>query len=268
MRTLVVFSVLALVGLVALGLSLLLRRRIGDRRLHPEGWSAVLGFVAATYGIFLGFSIVLLFGQVSNARQATGDEATSIGTAFEEIRLFPNGAPAVQHALLCYARAVSEVEWDALADGRSAAEADVAYRDVILALGDVEDPVDRTFQPAAATNIFVQVGSISTARETRIVAAQTRVHVLFWTLVIGGGAVVLALLFILTMAARPLEQAAAMAVASVFSATLIILVWVLAQPFSAVPGALTPRQIDDTIALMSAEAPEAAARPCRFDPAG
>jgi hypothetical protein len=261
-----ILAVLFLTGAVAFGLSLVVRQRVtGLTRLDPGPWSSTLSYVAAAYGVIIGFSIVFLFGQFAEARQAIGNEATSIGTAFEEVRLFPDGEQDVQHALICYARAVAEREWPALGHGNSAPEVDAAYRDVILALGDVTEPASETFQPAAATNIFVQVGSISTARETRLVTAEVGVHSLLWGLLLGGALFVLALIFVVSLAAHPTAQAVLVGLGAVFTAVMILIVSVLSTPFREGVGGLQPRLIEETTVQMEREAPAAAARPCAFD---
>jgi hypothetical protein len=251
-------------GFAAFGLSLLVRRfvpRVDD--LDPAPWSASLSYVAAAYGVIIGFSIVFLFGEYSSARQAIGDEATSIGTAFDEILLFPDDAPEVQHALICYSRAVAEVEWPALADGESAPEVDQAYKEVILSLGDVGEPADGTFQPAAATNTFVQVGNISTARETRLVAAE--VHSALWGLIVGGGALVVGILFVASGRASPRAQATLIGLSTAFTTVMIVIVFVLSSPYAEGAGRLTPELIEETTTYMQAQAPDVAARPCAFD---
>lgn len=251
-------------GGVAFGLSLVVRRFLPTlHKLDPAPWSASLSYVAAAYGVLIGFSIVYLFGEFSNSRQAIGDEATSIGTAFHEILLFPEDAPEVQHALICYARAVVEREWPALADGRPAPEVDRAYKDVVLALGRVDEPADGTFQPAAATNTFVQVGNISTARETRLVTAE--VHSALWILILGGGALVVGILFVASGRAHPLAQATLIALATGFTTVMIVIVFVLSTPYARGAGRLTPELIEETTSYMQAEAPEVAAMPCAFD---
>jgi hypothetical protein len=266
--SLVIGGVLVLVGFGAFSLVLLVRqRRPGVARVDPGPASAILGYVAAAFGILLGFVIVFLIGETAKARQAIGDEATSIGTAFDEAQLFPAGQPDIQHALICYSKAVSAEEWPALARGRSAPEADDAYRTLIATYGEVDEPTDGAFQPAAATNSFVQIGSISTARETRLVAAQTDVGPLLWALLLGAAAFVLVLLFVASASARPIAQAVLLALASVFTAVLLLLVLILSNPFREGSGPLTPRLIDDTTERMVAEAPEAASRPCAFDEA-
>lgn len=162
---------------------------------------------------------------------------------------------------------MSDKEWDALAQRRSAPETDEAYRTLIATYGQVDEPTDRTFQPAAATNSFVQIAGISTARETRIVAAESPVRSLVWALLFGAASFVLVLLFIATLSARPVGQAIFLGLAGVFTAVLLLVVVVLSNPFGE-GGPLTPRLIDENQARMETIAPEVAARPCAFDLGG
>lgn len=247
----------------AYAVSLLVRRIMSDRTsVTTEPWGSTLSYVATAYGVVVGFSIIFLFGEFSEARDAVGEEATSIGTAFEEARLFPEGAPEIQHALLCYARAVPEYEWPELRKGGSAPEVDVAYRNIILALGEADEPAESTFQPAAATNIFVQVGSISTAREARLVAATTVLPGLMWALLWCGGLFVLAIIFVVTLRARPAVQAALVSLSTAFTLVMIFIVIALATPFAQGSGRVSPELIEDTAATMAAEIPDLADQPC------
>lgn len=167
--------------------------------------------------------------------------------------------------MICYSRAVTEREWPALADGRSSPAADQAYRDLIATYGTAKEPTDSTFQPATATNSLVQVGSISTARETRIVAAEIRVGALMWTLLLGGGLLVAALLFLLTAKAGPLAQATFMGLAASFTAIMLLLVLALGHPFRDASSALGPRLIEENTARMEAIAPDVAELPCDWE---
>lgn len=262
--TLVTALVLLLVGAGVFLVSLLARHLIvADRvSVDTEPWSSTLSYVATAYGVVVGFSIIFLFGEFSDARNAVGDEATSIGTAFEEARLFPDDAPRIQHALLCYALAVPEFEWPALRDGESAPEVDDAYREIILALGEADQPADSTFQPAAATNIFVQVGNISTARETRLVAASIQLPDLMWALLWCGALFVLIMIFVVTLRARPAVQAALVSLSAMFTLVMIFIVIALSIPFAEGSGQVSPRLIEETAATMAAEIPDLADQPC------
>lgn len=266
-RTIAIALVLVSVGLAVFGIALLVRRlRPSVTQIDPGPASAMLSYVAAAFGILLGFTTVFLFGQASTARQAIGDEATAIGTAFDEAQLFPEDEARLQHALICYSRAVTD-EWHALAEGRSSPAADDAYRELIGAYGEVREPVDATFQPAAATNSFVQIGAISTARETRINTASFGLGPITWVFLIGGAVFVTILLFVASTPARPISQAILLGLATMFTTLLLTLVFVLNNPFSEGTRLLTPRLIEQTTDRMVEVAPEVAAQPCPFSEA-
>ncbi|NNU26962.1 DUF4239 domain-containing protein [Isoptericola sediminis] len=255
--------IIVLVGLVAGTITIVVRRtapRLGS--VDPAPWSATLSYVATAYGIVIGFSILYLFGAYAGARSAVGDEATSIGTAFEEVQLFDEAAPDVQHALICYARAASAYDWPAMQEGTSAPEVDDAYADLVASLGQAQEPPQGTFGPATATNVLVQIGSISTARETRLVAATTVLPVLLWALVLGGGLLVVALIFAVTLPAARRTQSVLVGLAASFTTVLVLLVAALNSPFSAGSGRVSPALIDQTTVSMEQSAPEIAGRPC------
>lgn len=259
-------AILVVVGALAFGASVLVRRLFPAVASADGGPpSATLSYVAASYGVLVGFVIVFLLGQVASARQAIADEATSVGTAFDEAQLFPEAEPQIQHALICYSRAVTEREWPAMAARSSAPEADAAYRDLIAAYGDADEPTGGTFQPAAATNSFVQVGNISSARATRLMAAQTRLGPLLWGLLLGGAILLLTLLFLLTARAASRAQAAYVALAAMFAAVMLLLVLVLSHPFRDAGRQLSPRPLLENAARMVDLAQPAADRPCPFE---
>jgi hypothetical protein len=250
-------------GILAAAITLVLRRT--DLRLEsvdPQPWSSTLQYVATAYGVVIGFSILFLFGGFGDARKAVGDEATSIGTAFDEVMVFERDAPAVQQALICYGRAASEYDWPAMRERTSAPEVDTAYSDLVLSLDAGVEPIEGTFDAAVATNIVLQVGSISTAREARIVAAETRLPVLLWMLLLGGGALVVLLIFVVTLPAPPRVQALLVGLATSFTAVLVLLVVALNNPFAPGAGRVSPELIDETVSSMEQAAPDLADQPC------
>ncbi len=258
-------SALLILGVgVAAAAGTLLVRHVAPRleEVDPQPWSSTLQYVATAYGVVIGFSILFLFGGFADARRAVGDEATSIGTAFDEVMVFPDDAPRIQRALLCYARAVSEEDWPAMREGGSSPEVDVAYTDLVLSLGGGVEPLAGTFDPAVATNVVVQVGSISTAREARLVAAETRVPPLLWALVLGGGALVVVLIFVVTLPAPPRTQAALVGLSTAFTVVMVLLVVALDRPYAEGSGRISARLVDETIASMEQAAPDLADLSC------
>lgn len=252
------------VGVVFIALSMGVRRvfpSVADR--DPTPWSSTLSYIATAYGVVVGFSILFLFGQFAAARQAVGDEATSIGTAFEEAELFPNATDGIQQALICYSRSVPEFDWPSMRDdGVGASEVDQTYAGLVASLGQGDVATTGALNSAAATNMVAQVGNISTARETRLVAAASTVPTMLWFLLLVGGGLVVALIFMVTTGARPLTQSLLVGACAIFTAVLLLLVVALSRPYGEGGGAVTPALIEQTTVSMASSAPAIAAEPC------
>lgn len=254
---------LVLIFVVVFGASLLARKLINDRHSHNESWAATLSYIATAYGVVVGFSILFLFGQFADARQAVGNEATSIGTAYEQAALFPAGKSEIRRALICYARAVPTYDWPALSEHRGGSpKVDAAYRDLVVSVGEGDRPPTGALHAASATNLAAQIGSISTARETRLVAAESRMPVMLWVLLIGGGTFVIVSIFVITIPALPRTQAVLVSMSAVFTGVLLLIVIALSNPFAAGGGRLTPQLIEQTEASMTGNAAPAVAAPC------
>lgn len=250
-------------GVVAALISLAIRRFAPQvEGLHTGSWSSTLSYVATAYGVIVGFSILLLFGAFADARFAVGDEATSIGTAFEEMKVFGDDGVPVQRALICYGRTAVEEDWPAMEQRSSSPEVDRAYAGIIEAVGGVDAPTSRTFQPAVTTNVMVQVGSISTAREARLVTASSGLGGVMWGLLWGGGLLVVVLIFAVTVPASPRSQAVLVGLAATFTAVMLLLVVALNNPFASGAGRLSPALIEQTVTSMENELPAGASQPC------
>lgn len=254
--------VILVAGLVAAAVSLVIRQRASRLQSVETGpWSSTLSYVATAYGVVVGFSILFLFGTFTDARQAVGEEATSIGTAFTEMQVFGDEGVPVQQALICYAQAVVDYDWPAMREGTSAPEVDGAYNDIVVALGAVDEPLSGTLQPAIATNVVVQVGNISTARESRLVTAATQLPVVLWTLLLGGGLLVTLLIFVLTLPSSPPAQALLVGLATTFTTVLVLMVFALNNPFAPGPGRVSPALIEQTIQSMTTTLPQSETQP-------
>ena len=247
--------VLLAAGGVVFGISLLIRRWVDAHpKPDPAPWLATLSYVATAYAVVVGFSIVFLFGEFSAARSAVGDEATSLGTAFHEASLFPDSADEIQGALICYGRAVPEFGWPALREGRAAPEVDRAYSDLVTSLGVDDAPAVGALHAATATNLVLHVGNIAKSRETRLVSAQTKVPTMLWVLLVGGGLLVLGLVFMVTLSGSPFAQALLIALSAMFTALMLLIVLALDSPFADGAGRISPRLIEETTQSMEGAA--------------
>ncbi|WP_338748133.1 hypothetical protein [Janibacter alittae] len=258
--------ILLVAFVVTFGLSLLVRRRLGDKEVHVNSWASTLSYIATAYGVVVGFSVLFLFGQFADARQAVGAEATSIGTAYNQAELFPEAQPGIQRALICYARSVPAHDWPSLVDDSvGSPKVDATYLALVLSLGEEDEPAAGALHAASATNLASQIGNISTAREIRLVAAETTVPPMLWVLLIGGGASVVMLIFAVTLPARRHAQAFLVSMSSVFTVVLLLIVVTLADPFAPGGGRVTPQLIEETADAMTASASPAISAPCDTD---
>lgn len=254
---------LVLTFLVVFGATLLGRRLLGQKETHAGSWAATLGYVTTAYGVIVGFSILFLFGQYANAKAAVGDEATSIGTAFDQATLFPESQSEIQRALVCYARAVSTEDWPAMAKHEGGSpKVDAAYFDLVVSVGVGDEPAAGALHAATATNLVAQIGSISTSREARLVTAETRMPPMLWILLLGGGALVVVLLFVVTLPARKATQATLVSLSAVFTMVMLLVVFALNGPFAPGNGRVSPRLIDETTVSMTNNAPAELTAPC------
>ena len=134
---------------------------------------------------------------------------------------------------------------------------DAAFHDVVVSVGAGDtDPVG-ALHSATATNLVSQIGSISTARETRLVAAETEVPVMLWVLLFGGGLLVVTMIFVVTLRAKPGTQAALVASATAFTLVLMLLVLALNRPYADAPGRVSPEVIEQTADTMASSLPDA-----------
>lgn len=260
-------ALLVVTFVVAFGHCLWMRRLVGEREVHNNSWASTLSYIATAYGVVVGFSILFLFGEFSDARQAVGAEATSIGTAYNQTELFPDTQPGVHRALICYARSVPAHDWPAMAEHTGgSSQVDAVYLALVVSLGEADQPAAGALHAASATNLAAQIGNISTARETRLVAAETTMPPMLWVLLIGGGAFVVMLIFAVTLPARRGTQALLVSMSSVFTMVLLLIVASLANPFAEGSGGVTPRLIEETAASMSESATPSVSAPCSTDP--
>jgi len=119
----VLYTVLTVVGSVgfAVGLFLLLRRFAPEGSFFSDGDRAagVFGVLATGFSVLLGFVIFLAFTSYDTARSGARTEAVDVVQMFETAQLMPRPASAqLSGELICYGRAVINVEWPLLETGQ------------------------------------------------------------------------------------------------------------------------------------------------------
>ena len=92
--------------------------------------------VGAVYGVYLAFTIVVVWQQFDQAEQNTTSEAVHLSETWRDVQILPEATRLdVQSRLLAYSEAVVEREWPSMATGKGAdPETARRYEDVWQAL--------------------------------------------------------------------------------------------------------------------------------------
>lgn len=243
--------ILAAVLLGALAISLLV---LAVMRRSERGWWAdpgraagVLGAARGPFAVILAFIILVAFQGFNNARSGAEQEASATRTLYKTAGLFEGSTrDDLQANVICYARAVINLDWPAMRGGGSSNRVD----DLAAS---IEDDVRSirirdTIEQAAAANLFNIANQREQGRDERLSEANGRVPEPVWIVIVVGAIAVLA--YVLLFADRR-ERFVSQAV-MVGSVTLIVigglaLVWFLSHPFQGGPGSIQPAAMRHTL---------------------
>ena len=106
---------------VSVALFLVVRRYAPRGGFFSDGDRAagVFGVLATGFSVLLGFVIFLAFTSYDTARSGARSEATDVLQQYEIAQLMPRAASsALSGELVCYGRAVVDIEWPALRAGQ------------------------------------------------------------------------------------------------------------------------------------------------------
>lgn len=167
----------------------LVRRLVSHDRLTPH--NEVSGFVYAAigviYAVILGFVVISVWEQYSDAESHARQEADAVGNLYRLADGLPQPSrQAIQRAVIDYASAVVDEEWPAMADGTPLNQWELAHLDALWsALYTVEATTPREQQLYAAT--IDQMDALSGHRLERLEDADSGLLGIMWAVMIVGG---------------------------------------------------------------------------------
>jgi hypothetical protein len=180
-----------LVLLVALVLALVLPRAAErwlpapSREANLRSSLAVSSSITAPFMVFLGFMIVMLWGQMNAATEAVLNEADALRNVDALVdQMGTDTAGRIRADIVAYADA-AVAEWDALAEGRADPKAEAASRAIreeVLSL------VDRGQEGVLVDHAVSQVLDAQAFRSERVAAAQSDLPPVFWIVLLVGTA--------------------------------------------------------------------------------
>ena len=120
MNLLVVLGIVLGAVAVGVGLMYVVRRVAGPDHFLQEmtHGAAIFGVVGTAFAVLLAFVMFVAFQSYTNAKDSAVAEAAALDAMFGSSRYFPSGErDELEAALVCYARSVVNVEWDAMREG-------------------------------------------------------------------------------------------------------------------------------------------------------
>ena len=259
--------IIVLVGAVAVGAMLLVRRRAPEGSYFEDGDRAagVFGILATGFAVLLGFVVFLAFESFDTSRSGAEEEAQLIQQQFETAQLMP---PAVRDVfsgqLVCYARTVVHQEWPSMESGTLTD----GYNPWTVAMFRTLKTVEpRTASEQAAYAKWLdQRTDRESARADRTHGAEGVIPTPLWiVLFLSAGIIGVFMLFFADSAERAIVQATMMGSVAVVITSTLLLLWFLNNPYHSGVGGLRPFAMERTAARLERDTGIAAGRfriPC------
>jgi hypothetical protein len=236
-----VLIVIAVSGL-AIAAMLFVRKRAPDGSYFNDGdrASGVFGVLATGFSVLLGFIVFLAFTSYDESRAGAETEARTVGQQVETAQLFHKPvANELTGELLCYARSVVATEWDQMEDGSIGEHVNPWTIELFRTIDAVEP---QTAQDQAAYGKWLdQTTDRESARQDRIHGAVGVIPTPLWIVLFFISIVIFCyMLFFADSGERKLVQAMLMGSVVSVMAALLLLLFILNNPFRPGLGALRP----------------------------
>jgi hypothetical protein len=240
---------------VAVALLLLIRRRAPDGGFFNDGDRAAgfFGVLATGFAITVGFVVFLAFESFDQSRAGAETEAVIVAQQLETAQLLlPRVRPALDGALVCYARYVVGREWPQMEAGH-AEEAPNPWGVALFRAIRVANPRSASEQ-AAFSKWLDQTSDREQARQDRIHGAEGVIPTPLWiVLFFGAAAIFVFMLFFADSGERAVVQGLMIgSVVGVLCLTLAVIGF-LNEPFQTGTGGLRPTAMERTLRLLDTQ---------------
>ena len=250
-----IVTILVAANVIATVVMLTLRRRMSPSG-HFRDSQLAAGALAVTgtiFAVLVGFVFLLAFQSFQTARSSSQDEAVAAIGLFHVAEQLPDAErDRLQADVICYSRSVVHIEWPEMADQRSSPL--------------VEDWASQTAQDferaqlggsvagGAEQSWFTATDNLQRGRRGRLAEASNFVPAAIWLLLIAGGVVVVAYVFLFAdlREGRLPQWAMITAVTTAVTASLLM-VGYLNRPYGDHEGAIGPNAMRDVLRTMERE---------------
>ena len=234
---------------------LLVRRRAPEGSYFSDGdrASGVFGVLATGFSVLLGFIIFLSFTSYDQSRSGAESEATIVAQQVQTAQFLSDSTAAeLTGELICYARSVAGVEWDALDTGTLGNSINPWGAEMFFTISAVE-PRTPTEQ-SAYDRWMDQTAQREQARIDRVHGAEGIIPTPLWLVLSVISVVIFVyLLFFADRAEGAVTQSVLMGSVTVVITLLLFLLVFFDHPHGGGVGRLQPTAMERTISVIDTE---------------
>jgi hypothetical protein len=238
---------------VSVGFFLVLRRFAPEGSFFEDGDRAagVFGVLATGFSVLLGFIIFLAFETYDTARTGAQSEAINLIQQYETAQLMPKTAsPLLSGELICYGRAVVNVEWPLLEKG----ERPVANPWAVPLFRTLETVVPNTATEQAAYSKWLdQTSDREDSRHDRVEAGAGVIPGPLWLILFVTAALVALFAFLFADPGEHwLPQAVIAGTVAALLAISLLVIRFLNNPYTPGTGTLKPSEMQRVLGEIDA----------------
>ncbi len=255
MNLLVGLAALVAVTAATVAAMLAVRRRAPEGSYFTDGdrASGVFGVLATGFSVLLGFIIFLAFQSYDESRSGAESEAVIVAQQVQTAQFLPDQAAELTGELTCYARSVSESEWDAMQTGTLGDQINPWGVELFRTISLV-DP-ETAAEQSAYDRWMSQTADREQARISRIHGAEGIIPLPVWlVLFVISGVVFAYLLFFADPAEGSVTQGMLMGSVTVVISLLLMLLMFFDHPHGDGVGRLQPTAMERTLRLIDTQA--------------
>jgi hypothetical protein len=223
--------VLVVVIVAAIGVLVVRRWAPHSLRQNNEFTGFTYGFVGLVYGVYLAFTVVIVWEHFEWAESTATSEATRLSELWRDAAVLPGG-DAIRNQLYDYTKSVIHDEWPAMAAEKPGSEVtsqkyESLWRSYYAVHVNPADPVQAAFFHESV----VQLNELGRERRMRVHAGAADIPPMMWGLLVAGGIGMIIFTYLIGT-----EHAWVQTIVTAFLAgTLawaVLIVFALADPYS------------------------------------
>jgi hypothetical protein len=239
----------------AVTVMLLVRRHApeGSRFADGDRAAGVFGVLATGFSVLLGFVVFLAFTSYDASRAGAEAEALLVGQQLETADLFPpEVVDELSGELVCYARSVVRQEWPEMEAGTLDEQINPWASQLFGTLENIEPQT--ASEEAAYGKWLDQTADREGARFDRIHGAVGVIPTPLWLVLFFISLVIFVfMLFFADSAERAVTQGLMMGTVVSVIVGMLLLLWVLDNPFHSGVGGLRPVAMERTLLVLDEE---------------